>query len=86
MLIVLTPAEIAELFKQASHTAGDGGFQSLLVALQGKINRATGEIVLTPQDRERIERYAFDYGNGGWESRLVAIFGRTLGPKLDRNP
>ena len=24
---------------------------------------------------------AFDIGSGGWETRLVGIFGRTLGPR-----
>lgn len=33
--------------------------------------------------RLRIRMYAFKYGKGGWESRLVAAFGRHLGPKLD---
>jgi hypothetical protein len=82
--IILNAEETAELFKQDPGTAGDGGYQSLLVSLQGKVNRANGQITLTLQDRERIRRYAFDYGNGGWEDRLVAIFGRTLGPKLDQ--
>ncbi len=27
--------------------------------------------------------YAFKYGNGGWESRLLAAFGQHLGSRLD---
>jgi hypothetical protein len=30
--------------------------------------------------------YAFDLGNGGWQARLLGIFGRTLGPNLGRGP
>lgn len=84
MNLTLTEAEMAELFKQAASTAGDGGYQSLLVGLQKKITRATGQIILTAGDLEKIPRYAFDYGNGGWEARLIAIFGAHLGPKLGR--
>jgi hypothetical protein len=32
---------------------------------------------------ERIHRYAFSYRKGGWQARLLRIFGRTLGPNLD---
>ena len=84
MRVVLSLSEVAELFIQPPATRGDGGYQSLLVSLQKSINRTTGELDLTEEDLERIPRYAFDYGNGGWENRLVAIFGRVLGPKLGR--
>jgi hypothetical protein len=30
----------------------------------------TGLLTPTRRDLERIPRYAFDYGNGGWENRL----------------
>jgi len=79
--IVLNKSEMSELMKP---NAGSGGWQSLLEGLQGKVNSQTGEITLTDTDLERIQRYAFDYGNGGWESRLIAVFGRHLGQKLGR--
>ena len=84
MNLVLNQAEMAELFLQSASTEKDGGYQSLLVGMQKKINQATGEILLTAAELERISRYAFDYGNGGWENRLMAIFQRSLGPKLGR--
>jgi hypothetical protein len=84
--VILTAPEIAELFLQPAATKADGGYQSLLVALQEKINRSTGELALDAGDVERIRRYAFNYGNGRGEDGLVTIFGRTLGPKLDRLP
>lgn len=79
--VKLNAAELTELLKP---NAGSGGWQSLLEGLQRKINKSTGEIVLTATDIERIQRYAFDYGNGGWEGRLISVFGRHLGPKLGR--
>jgi hypothetical protein len=84
MDVVLTAPEMAELFLQPASTRGDGGYQGLLVGFQDKIDQTTGRLTLTQNDIERIGRYAFDYGNGGWENRLATIFGRTLGPKLGR--
>lgn len=82
MDVVLTPEEMAELFRQPADTKGDGGYQNLLVGMQNRIKRSTGQISLTAEELERIPRYAFDYGNGGWEARLQAIFLRSLGPNL----
>jgi hypothetical protein len=84
MDVVLTQDEIAELDKQDPATAGDGGFQGLMVSLQKRVNRATGTLRLTEDDLRRIPMYAFDYKNGGWEDRLKRAFGRTLGLKLGR--
>jgi len=84
MLIELKPNEIEVLDRQDSNSESDGGWQGLLVYLQKGVNRVTGEIALNAPDVARIARYAFDYGRGGWESRLKTIFGRTLGPNLGR--
>ncbi|EYD74253.1 hypothetical protein Rumeso_04189 [Rubellimicrobium mesophilum DSM 19309] len=79
--VKLTPTEMAELMRDNS---GSGGWQSLMNGLQAKLDKRTGELRLSPSDLERIPRYAFDYGNGGWESRLRSVFGRHLGPRLGR--
>ena len=84
MNLVLNATEMAALFRQDPGTKKDGGWQSLLVGLREKCNQSNGAISLTLKDRRRIAMYAFKYGNGGWESRLVATFGRHLGPKLDK--
>ena len=63
---------------------GSGGFQSLMKRLQTQLNRGTGTIHLTADDLDDIRRLAFDYEQGGFEDRLVSIFGRVLGPKLGR--
>jgi len=78
--VALTNDEREVLSKE---NTGRGGFQGLFVKLQQKME---GRLVpITPDDLERIQRYAFDYGNGGWEARLTAIFGRAFGPTLGRN-
>lgn len=82
--VTLNKAEIDELLLQDPKTKSDGGFQSLLVSLQERLNKTTGLLTLDETDLERIPKYAFDYKNGGWEERLKTIFQRTLGPKLGR--
>ena len=82
--VILSGYEQTILNEQDPGTRSRGGYQSLLVRLQTRLNRATGEILLPPTFLERIQRYAFDYGRGGWEDRLTAIFGRVLGPRLGR--
>ena len=84
MRVVLSSAELFELDRQPRRTKSRGGFQSLFVGLQERVERRTRAIVLTAIDRERIARYAFAYGRGGWEDRLLRVFGRVLGPSLGR--
>lgn len=57
----------------------------LLVTLQRLLDEQTGRISIPPHILERIARYAFKYGNGGWEDRLLSVFSRTLGRRLDGN-
>jgi hypothetical protein len=49
---------------------GSGGFQGLLRRLQRNVVERT--LILEVQDIERILRYATDYGEGGFQSRLRA--------------
>jgi hypothetical protein len=83
--VVLDADEIAELRRQAPETASDGGFQRFLVRLQSQMNYSTQELKLNDQDLADIPRFAFDYKQGGWQSRLMAIFARTLGPRLGKD-
>ena len=83
MHIQLNQDEQAELDKQHPSTKRDGGFQSLLVGLQERCGD-DGGLDLTPTDVGRIQKYALDIGNGGWETRLKRTFSRHLGPNLGR--
>lgn len=80
--ITLSDTEADELLKQDPSKAKDGGYQAFLVKLQNKLNKTTRRLHLDKDDLEKIPRYAFEYGNGGWENSLKAIFQRHLGPKL----
>lgn len=59
---------------------GQGGFQSLLRALQKSFDRKTKTVTLTGDQIEKINRYTTDYGAGGFEDRLDGI--RRELPKL----
>ena len=82
--VTLNQEEREILSRQDPATESDGGYQRLLVTLQSLLDETTGVIELPNIVLERIPRYAFDYGNGGWENRLKSIFSRTLGPNLGR--
>lgn len=86
--IELNAQERKLLFKQAPQTEGGGGFQKLLVRLQRQYDSDSKEIKLYKPDLEKIGRYAYKYNKGGWQKRLVSIFGRHLGIKLGwkKNP
>ncbi len=83
--VTINEEEREILYRQEPSSKLDGGWQRLLVTLQELTNEANGEITIPPIILERIQRYAFSYGNGGWEDRLKSIFGRTLGDRLDGN-
>ena len=80
----LSPKEVDVLDRQPASSKENGGWQNLLVTLQEKVDRTNGSIALGESDLERIQRYAFSYGKGGWENRLRSIFQGTLGPNLGR--
>ncbi len=66
MKIQLSPAQIAVIQKPVR---GKGGFQVLLRRLQRQIS-SQGVLTATDQDVEKLLRYAFTYGQGGFEERI----------------
>jgi hypothetical protein len=66
-----------ELSEQAARAlrrsvSGQGGFQSLLRALQGQLT-AGNVLTLTPILAGRIARYVRNYGQGGFQGRLGPV-------------
>ena len=76
--IQLSKDDLTALNKQDPATAGDGGFQGLLVKLQGQIDPRTNELRLNDTDVQRIRRYSVQYGDGGWQGRLLRVFVNKL--------
>ena len=64
---------------------GGGGFQNPMRSLRQRA-AVSRRVTLNADDLERIQRYAFEYGDGGFEGRLRGIFERHLGPKLNGFP
>lgn len=52
---------------------GEGGFQSLLRALQDNFDPSTGFLILDENQIERIVRYTNEYGWGGFEGRIDGV-------------
>ena len=77
---------LTALMQQDPAARSEGGFQSLLVTLQDNTDSRTKILVLPVHLIERINRYAFDDGQGGWENTLKRIFSRSLGDSLDQIP
>jgi hypothetical protein len=59
----------------AKDVVGDGGFEGLLRRLRGcnVTYRESAYLELDAETLERLHRYAYDYGQGGWEERLRPI-------------
>jgi hypothetical protein len=84
--IQLTDDEFDTLMQQDPALRSEGGFQSLLVTLQDNTDPHTKILVLPVHLIQRINRYAFHYGQQGWEGTLKRIFSRSLGDSLDQIP
>ncbi len=74
----LNEEERAELFQQDPQTANDGGFQNFLIHLQKQYRPWPMKIDLDEDDIDRIRKYAADSKHGGWQKRILNIFGRVL--------
>lgn len=67
MKIQLSAAELSRISRPVR---GQGGFQSLLRKLQKQLDGALLEV--SEADLERLVRYSFEYGQGGFQERTKA--------------
>jgi hypothetical protein len=65
MKIQLTPGEIA---RYEQPVRGRGGFQTLLRRISKQIS-PTGVLEVSEGDLEKLLRYSFQYGQGGFQER-----------------
>lgn len=83
MKVKLTVGEVQALDELVKSRRGRGGFQNLIRQIWYRLDETSGEIELPILLLERINRYAFEYGNTGWRRSLRKVFRRTLGVNLD---
>lgn len=55
---------------------GQGGFQTLLRKIRGQYSEQKEELCLYQDDIERIYRYAYEYGRGGFQDRIQKVIER----------
>jgi len=67
----LTEEQVLDLLKPIK---GNGGFQSLVARIRGKINWHI-TVKLSDQELDALERYARKYGGGGYQGKILAILG-----------
>jgi hypothetical protein len=78
MKIKLTVGEIKALKKFRPNDTSKGGFHTLMVQFYYRMDDASGELDLDDLDFNKIDHYAAR----GYRKKLKAIFGRTLGDRL----
>ncbi len=78
MRIELSSSQISLLKKVKPSERRKGGFQSLIVGLQEKVDKKDHTIDLSGKDIGRINRYANKYRNGGWQTYLRRIFSGSI--------
>lgn len=66
----LFPEEMEPLMNEVN---GTGGYQSFIRKLQNQYSRKDGLIILDKTDIERIPGYVNNYGQGGFQDRLLPL-------------
>lgn len=56
---------------------GRGGFQALLRKLRSQL--VNDQLIMHDADLERLSRYSFSYGGGGFQARTVPVALRVQG-------
>lgn len=79
-VIVVTP-EVREFFTTAV-VNGQGGFQRLVRKLAEQLTDSK-TLRLSPEEFQRIVRYATEYGDGGYQLRLRKIVVSWVAQNLD---
>jgi hypothetical protein len=75
MKIQLSPAEVA---RDSRPVRGQGGFQTLLRRIAKQIS-GDGVLTISESDLEKLIRYSFQYGQGGFQGRTTRTARRVRG-------
>jgi site-specific DNA-methyltransferase (adenine-specific) len=78
MLVILSQAEMSELFKQDAAGREGGGWQRKIVSFQERLNKTSGELSLTADDIDWIKNHASHPGQGSWQRWVNAALGKHI--------
>jgi site-specific DNA-methyltransferase (adenine-specific) len=78
MRVILNAHEMEQLFRQIGSQQQDAAWQRKLVSLQERLNKTTGELVLSADDLRWIREHASPSANGSWHKWFTAAFGRQI--------
>jgi len=82
--VFLSEREVEALDRPVRDVELDDGWRDLLARLQERVVRSTGLLHLDDRDLGEIPHYASDGSAPERAKRLLAVFGRVLGPTLGR--
>jgi len=74
--IKLSRLELGELMKHDPASEFKGGFQRLLIGIQYRVNKQTGEVTLFDPEMDAIIRHCRNASKGGWQGSIKKIFGK----------
>jgi site-specific DNA-methyltransferase (adenine-specific) len=78
MRVVLDRREMEQLFRQDESQRDGGGWQRKIVGFQERLNKTTGELVLSDEDVVWIKRHGSHPEKGSWQKWISAAFERHI--------
>jgi site-specific DNA-methyltransferase (adenine-specific) len=78
VLVVLNQTESEVLFRQDEARRDGGGYQRRIVSFQERLNKSTGELTLTDDDVQWIQRHGAHPEKASWQKWIKAAFERHI--------
>lgn len=71
--IVIYGIKLEDIQPILEEQTGQGGFQTLLRKMKDQYSEQREEFFLDKDDIERLYRYAYEYGRGGFQDRIQVL-------------
>lgn len=71
--IVIYGIKLEDIQPILEEQTGQGGFQTLLRKMKDQYSEQREEFYLDREDIERLYRYAYEYGRGGFQDRIQVL-------------
>ncbi len=83
--IVIYGIKLEDIQPILEEQTGQGGFQTLLRKMKDQYSEQREEFYLDREDIERLYRYAYEYGRGGFQDRIQVLLEKLNMIKEDLN-